>query len=270
MAQKKLNEKRILQKERKRYLINMKSLKQNNIVNDDMFSNIRNEKEAIKIQQELNKFISFNTKLFLYDIKNIAGIDLAYWKHNEVEYAVCCISVIDYSSQNIVENVSSMGEIDFPYIPGCLAFRELPLILETVKKLKNTPELYIFDGNGYLHPHHMGIATHAGIYLNKPTIGVAKSYYKIDNTDFIMPENIEGAYTDIVIHGDIYGRVLRTHKNVKPIFISVGNHIDLETSTQIISSLVAKESHIPIPTRLADIETHKMRELYKHKISNNE
>ncbi len=247
-------------------MINMRSLKQEDVVNYNMFSNIKSEKEAIDIQQELNKFISFNTKLSLNDIKNVAGVDLAYWKYNEVEYAVCCISVIDYSSQNIVENVSSMGEIDFPYIPGCLAFRELPLILETVKKLKNTPELYIFDGNGYLHPHHMGIATHAGIYLNKPTIGVAKSYYKIDNTNFIMPENIEGAYTDIVIHGNIYGRALRTHKNVKPIFISVGNYIDLETSTQIISGLVTKESHIPMPTRLADIETHKIRELYKRKI----
>jgi len=269
MAQKKLNQNRILQKERKRYLINMKSLKQNDVVNYDIFSNIKNEKEAINIQQELNKFISFNTKLSLTHIKNVAGVDLAYWNHNEEEYAVCCINVIEYGSKNIVENVSSMGKIHFPYIPGCLAFRELPLILETVKKLKNVPDLYIFDGNGYLHPYHMGVATHAGIYLNKPTIGIAKSYYKIDNTDFTMPENIEGAYTDIVIQGDIYGRVLRTHKNVKPIFVSVGNNIDLETSTQIVSSLVTKESHIPIPTRLADIETHKMREVYKSKISNN-
>lgn len=240
------------------------------MVNNTIFLNIKDKKEAINIQQELNKFISFDTKLSFNDMKSIAGVDLAYWKHNVEEYAVCCITVIDYSSKNIVEKVSSMGKIDFPYISGCLAFRELPLILETVKKLKNIPDLYIFDGNGYLHPYHMGIATHAGIYLNKPTIGVAKSYYKIDNTDFIMPENIKGAYTDIVIHDNIYGRVLRTHKNVKPIFISVGNHIDLETSTQIISNLIDKESRIPIPIRLADIETHKMRELYKNKIIKNE
>lgn len=249
---------------------NLKIVEQEDVENYNMFSNIKSEKEAVDIQQELNKHISFDTKLSLNDMKSVAGVDLAYWIHNDEEYAVCCISVIDYGSKNIVENVSSMGKINFPYIPGCLAFRELPLILETVKKLNTDPDLYIFDGNGYLHPHHMGVATHAGIYLNKTTIGVAKSYYKIDNTDFIMPENIEGAYTDIVIQDDIYGRVLRTHKNVKPIFISVGNHIDLETSTQIVSSLVTKESHIPIPTRVADIETHKMRELYKYKLINNE
>jgi len=251
-------------------MINTRNFNKESVVNYNMFSNIKNETQAISIQQKLNKFISFNTKISLNDIKNVAGVDLAYWNYNEVEYAVCCISVIDYSSQNVVKNVSLMGEIHFPYIPGCLAFRELPLVLETVKKLNIDPDLYIFDGNGYLHPYHMGIATHAGIYLNKPTIGVAKSYYKIDNTDFIMPENIKGAYTDIVIHDNIYGRVLRTHKNVKPIFISVGNHIDLDTSTQIVSNLVNKESHIPIPTRLADIETHKMRELYKNKIIQNE
>ena len=85
-----------------------------------------------------------------------------------------------------------------------------------------------------------------------------------------MPENIKGAYTDIVIHDNIYGRVLRTLKNVKPIFISVGNHIDVETSTQIISNLIDKESLIPIPIRIAEIETHKMRELYKNKIIKNE
>lgn len=178
--------------------------------------------------------------------------------------------MIDYNTKNIVENVNSIGKIKFPYIQGCLAFRELPLILEIVKKLKNTPDLYIFDGNGYLQTRHMGIATHAGIYLDKPSIGVGKSYYKIDNTNFIMPENIKNSYTDIVIHDDIYGRVLRTHENVKPIFISVGNYIDLETSTKIIGSLVTKESHIPIPTRLADLETHKMRELYKGKMINND
>nr|WP_242958384.1 endonuclease V [Clostridium cavendishii] len=243
-------------------------MNQEEVMNYNMFSNIKSEKEAINIQRELNNFISFNSTLSLNNIKNVAGVDLAYWKSNEDEYGVCCISVIDYESKNVVENVSSMGKIDFPYIPGCLAFRELPLILETLKKLKNIPDLYIFDGNGYLHPRHMGIATHAGMYLNKPAIGVAKSYYKIDNADFIMPENIEGSYTDIVINGDTYGRVLRTHKDVKPIFISVGNHIDLESSTKIITSLVTKESHIPIPTRLADIETHKMREVYKHKINN--
>ncbi|OOM48085.1 endonuclease V [Clostridium beijerinckii] len=227
------------------------------------------EKSCYKIQESLMSKINIE-KLNCANIRYIAGIDLAYWNKEDIEYAVCCAVVVDYKTKEIIEKAEYSGKIVFPYIPGCLAFRELPLVLEAVKKLQVNPDLYVFDGNGYLHPRHMGIATHAGIYLNKPTIGVAKSYYKIDNTDFEMPENIEGSYTDITINGEIYGRVLRTHKDIKPIFISIGNHIDLETSTKVIKSLVTKESHIPIPTRLADIETHKMRELYKHKMNYNE
>lgn len=77
-----------------------------------------------------------------------------------------------------------------------------------------------------------------------------------------MPENEKGSFTDIIINDEIYGRVLRTCKNVKPIFISVGNYIDLATSTMVINKLVRKDSHIPMPTRYADIATHKMRNLY--------
>lgn len=233
------------------------------IVKNMMFDKIQNQAEAIEVQNKLNKYIILKNDLDYKKLQKVAGVDLAYWKQSNEEYATCCIVVMDYNTNEILEKVHVVGQINFPYIPGCLAFRELPLVLEAVKKLKMNPDVYVFDGNGYLHPYHMGIATHAGIYLNKPTIGVAKSYYKIDNTDFIIPDNIEGAYTNIVIHDEIYGRVLRTHKGVKPIFLSAGNYIDLETSTQIISSLVTKESHIPIPTRLADIETHRIRKLYK-------
>ena len=105
----------------------------------------------------------------------------------------------------------------------------------------------------------MGIATHAGILLNIPTIGVAKSYYKIDDIDFVMPKNEVFAHTDIIIRGEVYGRVLRTHKNVKPVFVSCGNMIDLATATEVIKNLIVKESHIPLPTWKADIETHQVR-----------
>ena len=117
----------------------------------------------------------------------------------------------------------------------------------------------MFDGNGYLHPRHMGIATHASFFLNRPTIGVAKNYYKIKDVEYSMPPNEKFAYTDIMVDGEIYGRVLRTMKDVRPIFLSVGNYIDLDSATKLVCELANNESHIPLPTRLADIETHKMR-----------
>lgn len=219
--------------------------------------------KAIFMQQELRKGIILENGQ-QEDFGRVAGVDLAYWKQSEEEYAVCCIVVLDRATKQVIENQYAWGRIEVSYIPGCLAFRELPLVLETVKKLKIEPDLYMFDGNGYLHPRHMGIATHASFYLRKPTIGIAKHYYKIGDTDFIMPENQEFAFTDIVINEEIYGRVLRTMKNVKPVFISAGNFIDLEQTTKLVCEFVDQQSHIPLPTRLADIETHKMRKLIQN------
>ncbi|PGR81468.1 endonuclease V [Bacillus cereus] len=195
----------------------------------------------------------------LEEIRFVAGVDLAYWELNGKTYGTCCIVVIDFSTHEVVEKVYSYGEITIPYISGFLAFRELPLIKAAAKKLTKQPDIYMFDGNGYLPYRHMGIATHASFYLNKPTIGVAKSYLKIKGVDFTMSENQEGSYTDIIINNEIYGRALRTTKSVKPIFISCGNWIDLETSTEIVMRLINKESRLPIPVRLADLETHIMR-----------
>lgn len=132
-------------------------------------------------------------------------MDLAYWTENDKEYGVAYLVVIDRKNLQIVEEVSFHNEIRVPYLPGFLAFRELPLILEAVKLLKIKPDLYMFDGNGYLHPRHMGIATHASFFLGKPTIGVAKNYYHIEGAEFVLPDNYEGACTEIVKNGEVYG-----------------------------------------------------------------
>lgn len=217
------------------------------------------EMECIAIQKELSSKIIRENTIDLLQIQYVAGVDLAYWKKEEQEYAVCCIVVLDTHSHEVLEQTAMQAPVNFPYIPGCLAFREIPLFLEANQKLKIKPDLYFFDGNGYLHPRHMGLATHAGILLDKPTIGVAKSYYKVEEADYQMPGEEPFAFTDIIIQEEIYGRVLRTHKGVKPIFVSTGNGIDLETATKAVISCITKESHIPLPTRLADIMTHKER-----------
>ncbi len=218
--------------------------------------NIYEESEFIEIQNQLKKKIIIKNTFNKSSVRLVAGVDLAYIEAGNKQYGTCCIVVIDYNTKEIVEKVNSVGEIKVPYIPGFLAFRELPLIIEASKKLVLEPDLFIFDGNGYLHFNHMGIATHASFFLNKPTIGVAKSYLRVNGIDFNMPENEEGSYTDIIINGEVYGRTLRTRKDVKPIFISCGNYIDLETSTEIVLSLINNESRLPIPIRLADLETH--------------
>lgn len=223
------------------------------------------KQEFMALQNELLPLVKLENSFRKEEVQLIAGVDLAYWDADGKAYGTCCIVVIDYHTKEVIERVNSYGEIQVPYIPGFLAFRELPLVLEAAKKLSNEPDLYMFDGNGYLHARHMGIATHASLYLQKPTIGVAKSYLRIDEVDFQMPENAAGAYTDIVIHGEVYGRALRTTPNVKPIFISCGDRIDLETSTALVMDCINRESRLPIPVRLADLETHRAKAYYMKK-----
>lgn len=219
------------------------------------------QEEFLKQQNELRDRIELVDKFEIKDVKRVAGIDLAYWKNDDEEYAVCCVVIIDADTHKVIEKKHCSGKIEVPYMPGFLAFRELPLILKTVALLETSPDIYVFDGNGYLHPRHMGIATHASFYLNKPTFGVAKSYYRVDKqTDYVEPENEAGNFTDIVIDGEVYGRTLRTHKDVRPIFVSVGNFISLETACALALKLTDRESHVPVPTRLADLETHIERE----------
>ncbi len=217
------------------------------------------EEDYIKKQIELNSNIRCENTVNLSQVQTVAGVDLAYWKEEEQEYAVCCIVIINYNTFEVIERVSYADKIKVPYIPGCLAFREVPLFLETYKKVTMIPDVIFFDGNGYLHPRHMGLATHAGILIQKATVGIAKSYYKVGDVDFVMPANTAQAYTEIEWNGEHYGRVLRTHVNVKPIFLSVGNAIDINTATQMANKLTTRESHVPIPTRLADLMTHEKR-----------
>lgn len=218
-----------------------------------------------EIQHNLAEKIDFSSSLPVCRLKTCAGVDLAYWKENGIELGVCSIVVMNIDTGSVMEKVSSKGKINVPYIPGYLAFRELPLILETVKKLRAEPDVFLLDGNGYLHPRHMGIATHAAFFLNKPTIGVAKNYFKISRTDFVQPANQKGAFTDIIINGDVYGRALRTQKDVKPLFVSCGNFIDLDSATRVVLAQVGKESRQPVPIRLADMESKKL----KNKLNSN-
>lgn len=219
------------------------------------------QEDFLSQQEKLRDKIVSADNFDYSSLRTAAGVDLAYWNKDGEEYAVCCIVIIDMHTHEVIEKKHFSGKIEVPYMPGFLAFRELPLILKTVELLENIPDIYVFDGNGFLHPRNMGIATHASFYLNKPTIGIAKTYFRVDKkTDYIEPGNDAGSFTDIVIDGKVYGRALRTHTGVKPVFVSIGNFVCLDTACRLAMDMTDKESHIPIPTRLADLETHVMRE----------
>lgn len=221
------------------------------------------EEEFLKIQNQLKEKVDLSSKIDIDNIKTIAGVDIAYWECEDKSYGACSIVIIDYITKEVLECVEAFGEIKVPYIPGFLAFRELPLILEAVEKITIEPDVFMFDGNGILHDNNMGVATHASFFINKPTIGVAKSYLNVDKKGFLMPGETIGEYIDIVIEGKVLGRAVRSGKKAKPIFVSCGNNISLEDCYKVTMSLLNKDSKVPIPTRIADIETHLLREKYR-------
>lgn len=197
---------------------------------------------AIKIQHKLKKRIrlQFHSK----KISTIAGADASF-KDGK---AVGALTLFSFPGLEVLETVVKSRPITYPYISGLLTFREGPVLLDCFKALKHEPDIIIFDGQGIAHFRSMGIATHLGIILSKPSIGCAKTRL----TGTIKPVGIKkGSYSYITDkHNKIIGATLRTRDSVKPVFVSPGNKITISKSIEIILR-TAKKFRLPEPIRLA-------------------
>lgn len=184
--------------------------------------------EAIGIQERLRERIVVKGKP---DIHKVAGVDVGY-SDGKLAAAVC---IFTWSRTDLdhVEVGIAEGKVTFPYIPGLLTFREGPVILKAFRKLKNKPDVILFDGQGICHPRRMGIATHLGIILDIPTIGCAKS--SLCGT-WKMPGKEKGSFSFIYDKktSKKIGAVLRTRTNVRPVFVSPGYKIGLKESIKLI------------------------------------
>ncbi|MGH7885473.1 MAG: deoxyribonuclease V [Thermodesulfobacteriota bacterium] len=202
--------------------------------------------EAYKLQRELSeKVVSKNS---FKEITKIAGADMAIF--TKEKKMVCGIVVFSYPELHILEKVWSVVDEKFPYIPGLLAFREGPAIIETYKKIKNKPEVLIIDGHGIAHPRRFGIACHVGVLLDIPTFGIAKK--KLFG-NYQEPNTEKGSQSKLISKngGIAIGSVVRTKNNTKPVFVSIGNKIDLLTAVKITLNCDTGY-RIPEPTRKAD------------------
>lgn len=202
-------------------------------------------KEALEIQRELRKRV-INSPEFGKP-RTVAGADLSIVK--EEKKLICGIILFSYPDMIEIERVFSEVEDNFPYIPGLLAFREGPAIMRTYRKLRNKPDLLMIDGHGIAHPRGFGIACHVGVLLDVPALGVAKK--KLYGT-YEEPGEDKGSWTRLLSKaGECIGAVLRTRDGIKPVFISVGHKIDLD-SARDIAIACAGGYRIPEPTRQAD------------------
>jgi len=182
-------------------------------------------KAAIQVQRELRSKVV--TRNELGPVRTVAGVDVS----TAGQRAHAAIVVLGFPDLQPLEAAEADLPLTVPYIPGLLAFREGPATLAALEGLRIEPDLFIFDGQGLAHPRRMGIATHIGVIMDRPSIGCAKSRLVGDYGE-VGPK--VGDYSELYHQGEIIGAVLRTRENVKPVFISIGHKVDLATAVEYI------------------------------------
>ena len=198
--------------------------------------------EAARIQADLQN------RLILYwddrPISTIAGVDISI----KTDYARAAIVVLRYPDLRLLETVTAAAPLVFPYTPGLLAFREGPAVLAAWEKLSNKPDMLMFDGQGIAHPRGIGIASQMGLWLERPTIGVAKSRL-YGRHEEVGPKRGDQAEL-LEKNRNVIGTVLRTREKTNPLYISPGHLIDVKHSTEFVIACCTSY-RLPEPTRWA-------------------
>lgn len=223
-------------------------------------------KEAVNLQKKLAANVKFTP--LKKPPKLIAGLDCAFTKDNK--RIIAAVVVIKLPDFELIEQKTAVRKLTFPYVPGLLSFREAPACIAAAAKLKNTPDLFLVDGQGIAHPRRLGLAAHLGLFLDKPTVGCAKSRLV---GSYKPPPPQKAAYTLLedklstsrispavqqTTDQQAIGAVVRTRTNVKPVFVSVGNRCLLQDAINITLACATKY-RLPEPVRLAHQLVSRLR-----------
>ena len=208
-------------------------------------------REAVELQKSLRERV--RVEPLKKEIKTIAGADISFNKFSPVVYAG--LVVMRVPSLEIIEEVGVVSETKFPYVPGLLSFRESPSVLEAWAKLKTEPDAVMFDGQGIAHPRRVGIASHVGLIINRPTLGCAKSVL-VGKYEEPAPER--GNWTELIDKGEVVGAAVRTKTKVQPIYVSPGHLINLEGAIKLTLECDGGYRQ-PEPTRRAHLLVNALR-----------
>jgi deoxyribonuclease V len=183
----------------------------------------------------------------------VAGADVSYNRFSDV----ICASVVVWRASDgaVVETQDAVAETHFPYVPGLLSFREAPALLAAYEKLQTVPDAVLFDGQGIAHPRRMGIASHLGLWVGRPSVGCGKS--KLYGR-FEEPGAEAGAMSPLTARGDVIGQVVRTKARVQPVFVSPGHLIDMASAVRLVLA-TTRGRRLPEPSRLAHEAANALR-----------
>ena len=176
--------------------------------------------EAFRIQEMLRHHCILERTIDICEIRYVAGADAAY----DQDSIYAAIVVMKFPGLEVVEKTGSVQEISFPYIPGLLSFREGPAILDAFSNLTTVPDLIFMNGHGYAHPKRFGLASHVGLLLDIPSVGMAK---RLLIGEAAQPDTARGSTEPVLDNGEIIGRAVRTVQDAKPVFVSAGHKVDL-------------------------------------------
>lgn len=200
--------------------------------------------QARETQQRLSRRVETTDRLG--KIGTVAGVDVGFDTKNRLTRAA--VVVLDFPTLEVREQALVTRPTRFPYVPGLLSFREAPAILAALAELRRLPDVLLCDGQGVAHPRRFGIACHLGVLTDLPSIGVAKKRL-IGSRD--EPSDSRGDWVSLVHKGETLGAVLRSRAGVKPIYISCGHRVSLETAVSLVMKCTAR-FRLPETTRQAD------------------
>lgn len=187
----------------------------------------------------------------------VAGLDCAYIRSEAGESVVAAAVSVAVPGLRIAATAGAIRPAAMPYVPGLLAFREAPTLIEAFERLPVPPDLILVDGHGISHPRGLGVASHIGVLLDRPAIGVAKSIL-VGNAEGELGE-APGSQVPLVWRSRVIGTVLRTRARVQPVYVSVGHRVSLEGAVRQVLSLLAG-FRLPEPTRQADREAARLKQ----------
>ena len=227
--------------------------------------------EARQIQEELRSYWKGDDAFG--KIRTVAGLDAAFvltgsqalverlgqpranktrWSLlREANRAIGCVVMYRFPEMEELERAYAIAPLEFPYVPGFLSFREIPVLLQALRKLREMPDLLFCDGQGYAHPRRLGLASHLGVVLDLPSIGCAKSILLGTHDHVPLKAGNWVPLVDEKADGERIGAAVRTRTGVKPIFVSQGHRVSLKTAIRLTLA-VSDGFRIPRPTRDAD------------------
>lgn len=181
----------------------------------------------------------------LTEIRHVAGVDVGFEERGQVTRAA--VVVLDYPDLQSVDQALARLPTRFPYVPGLLSFRELPAVLAAIERLAVRPDVYLCDGQGLAHPRRFGIACHLGVLLDTPSIGVAKTRLIGSHAE---PPQEKGGWTPLMDGEEVIGAALRSRTGVKPLYVSIGHRVSLETAVRLVLACT-RRYRLPETTRRA-------------------